>query len=191
MILQKQQLTVIKKSIPLFFFSLLFPIYYYALNFNFYLSLFEKNGTFLFFNDKTLIHQKGKEIINCINGISCSLDTSFFSNQAILHMKDIQFLFSFLKIILIACLLFIGIHLFTALTKKQLISLKKSFILSGSISLILIVILSIALFFFWTPLFIFFHNLFFQNNLWLFPPDDTLILLFPDSFFIQISSAIG
>jgi integral membrane protein (TIGR01906 family) len=66
-----------------------------------------------------------------------------------------------------------------------------SLLLMSIFTLIVPIVLGILAFFWWDTFFIRFHELFFQNNYWLFDPaTDPVINILPDEFFFHCAAAI-
>jgi len=118
-------------------------------------------------------------------------DTPLFNQRELVHMLDVRILTQqVLKFwqILLAILVLIIFFAFTLGMKREIISfLKRGALLT--ILLILTVLIYLAINF--NHLFTLFHQLFFENDSWLFLMSDNLIRLFPIRFWRDIFIFIG
>lgn len=97
---------------------------------------------------------------------------SSFSTQAREHMFDVHRLF------------LIGIGVFVALS--LFVIWKRSHFSLTFVGITGVLVL-LALVFFFTPLFLLFHYVFFTNDLWLFPDSDLLVQIFSHTFFYSVT----
>ncbi len=162
---------------------------YLVSNPDFYNSLYQKSGAYQTFSQKEV-----ESITNNLFGYfrgKNQLDHNFFSNQAILHLTDVK------KIINIAANLFYSTFIIAAsiivflLFKKNQKKIFEAFLISSGFTFTAILLTSSGLlrsfdFFFNT-----FHEFLFKNNLWMFTPDDNLIKLFPQRFFIEFANQLA
>lgn len=163
------------------FFSLTF-------NFGFYKSIYETQKIYSSFQSED-IDIRTQELIGYFRGQN-KLEDNFFSSQAKMHLADVKSLLQTISftnniiilIVVLICLIFI---------KKKMTNTLKKTLIKGSAFLVLIEILFIASFFLnFNFIFVKFHQIFFRNDLWLFPPEDNLVLLFPISFFVQFAKQL-
>lgn len=99
------------------------------------------------------------------------LNSNYFSDKEISHLKDVRNLIWMSLVILII------------LTIILLISISNKEIFLGSLfSIILTILLALTLLSFSTS-FVYFHQILFTNNNWLLPANSTLIQTLPESFF--------
>jgi len=111
------------------------------------------------------------------------LDKRFFNSKEIRHMEDVK------KLLSVAFLLFcVSSSLFVALLCVSIAT--KDFkvfsdgLVYGSIASFVLLVLLFLLSLNFDTFFVYFHKLFFRNNLWLMDPQkDTLVLMFPEAFF--------
>lgn len=135
-----------------------------------------------FFQNSEEIHL-ALNVVNYLR-VGIGLDPDYFSPQAITHMADVKNLFNAAKAAnaLILFLLFATALYLTS--KKKFKQLKRGILLGTVINILAILsvfILSVLNFDF---AFVLFHKIFFRNDIWLFPSDDTLVNLFSLNFFI-------
>ncbi|QPK94304.1 TIGR01906 family membrane protein [Actinomyces sp. zg-332] len=121
-----------------------------------------------------------------------SLLTPHFSKKEVLHMSDVYGLFSMMYIAqFVIVLLLILSFAYSKKTNQildNMISLRKSI----NITYILVIVFAILLSQFdFTQLFIYFHQVFFSNNLWILNPNtDLMIQMLPEQFFSRIALEI-
>lgn len=122
------------------------------------------------------------------------LDSSWFSKKDILHMIDVRYLYlSSTRIMLFLLSFFVisTIFLFLIYKKDFLFYLLKIF---NKVFLIFIILLSSIITFIaidFNKFWISFHKIFFTNDLWLLSPSESnLIKMFPENFFLLLSSII-
>lgn len=163
---------------------------YLVFNFGFYQKLYQKAGVYQTFSDREIVNYATDNLLGYFRGKN-ALDHNFFSTQAKLHLKDVK---NLLK--LTSGLFYLSLA--TALTisivfvlKRQYRKLATSFLASSVITLVFIVLLAFGIFHVFDPIFIKFHQVVFNNNLWLFPADDNLIRLFPQQFFIVFANSLA
>lgn len=120
-------------------------------------------------------------VISFVSGKS-SLSGEFNYDESS-HLEDVKRVLTTIKRLYYAAVIFLAaavIYLFRA--KKFLKLMPKAFILSGSVSLLLLLILFVSSLSF-SSLFSILHRPFFSSGTWLFPADSLLINLFPQQFF--------
>ncbi|HLP80120.1 MAG TPA: TIGR01906 family membrane protein [Acidobacteriota bacterium] len=119
-----------------------------------------------------------------------TLNQTFYSEQAISHMDDVRSLFRtgfLLFAVSLATTLWLIIKTFRQKDYDLLLdSVRKA---AASVILFCIAFILAALFLF-EKMFILFHKIFFTNDAWLFNPNDTLVLLFPEPFFVMVFEQI-
>jgi integral membrane protein (TIGR01906 family) len=120
-------------------------------------------------------------VVSFVNGKS-DLDSSFNLREQT-HLGDVKILFSKVKYIYyISLVLLFMIIVYLLKTKKIGKIIPDSIVLSGGITLLLLLILFILSLNF-TTFFTSLHEPFFASNTWIFPSDSKLIQLFPEQFF--------
>lgn len=163
---------------------------YLAFNFGFYQKLYQKVGVYQTFSDREIVNYATDNLFEYFRGKN-KLDHNFFSTQAKLHLKDVKNILqvtSGLFYLSLATVLTISIVL---VFKKQYKRLARSFFISSVITLVFVGLLAFGIFQVFDPIFIKFHQVAFNNNLWLFPADDNLIRLFPQQFFILFANSLA
>ena len=108
------------------------------------------------------------------------------SQQAQAHMSDVRKLFVVGQICFFMTLIltFWLLHSQTAEEKKKILRI------SAYANILLLAIIGVFAFFDFNAAFISFHKLFFSNQLWLFPANDSLVIYFPDIFFKSVFISI-
>lgn len=119
------------------------------------------------------------------------LDHIFYSIQARNHLYDVKTIIVY-SINLLYLTLFVSImSLGIFIVKRKTINLFMAIQSSATITLIFFLLLGLGILNYFEPVFTFTHKIIFRNDLWLFQPDDTLINLFPQQFFILFSLKIA
>lgn len=135
-----------------------------------------------FFTNSEEIHFALNVVNNLRVGIG--LDSGYFSPQAITHMADVKNLFDAVKAANAIILFVLFATALYLISRKKFKQLERGILLGAVITTLAILaafIMSILNFDF---AFVLFHKIFFRNDVWLFPPDDTLVNLFSLNFFI-------
>jgi integral membrane protein (TIGR01906 family) len=177
-------------SILLIIIIVLSPLAYYLYNFNFYNSLFVKNGVYEVL-DKSDVKQLTENVYDYFKykrdfeTFELKGNIKFFNETEISHLNDVRIL---LKKLL--AVFYISIALFTLLTillvEKNLKRFLKNISLSALISSAFLISLFILLYFFgnnFWALFEKFHYIFFPQGNWAFPEGSLIITIFPFGFF--------
>jgi Protein of unknown function (DUF1461). len=166
------------------------PLAYYLYNFNFYNSLYIKNGVYETL-DKNDVKKLTENVYDYFKykrdfeTFELKGNIKFFNESEISHLDDVRIL---LKKIL--TVFYISIALFALLTilliEKRLKLFLKNISLSAMISSIVLICLFVLLYFlrnnFWA-LFDRFHYIFFPQGNWAFPEGSLIITIFPFGFF--------
>ncbi len=117
-----------------------------------------------------------------------------FGEREILHMEDVQYLFlTGMKIRNISAVMGIILLavLFIFFRKKVVKPLCKSYLWVMCIMLIIAIVLGIIMILDFNALFLKFHHIFFDNDLWLLDINtDVLIQMLPEAFFNKMAVAI-
>ena len=114
---------------------------------------------------------------------------NFFNDKEKLHMQDVKELFKLARSLSILCIIIIIMLFMLNLNNLRTLSI----LLYKSMAILTILFLSFAIFIStsFERYFIHFHEIFFNNELWLLDYDvDMLIRILPLSFFIDISAVI-
>ncbi len=154
----------------------------------FYLLRFEAYEVYANFEDREVAITQFHQLMNYLApGSNQNLDSEFFSPEDILHMQDVRVLYN----LMYTCLTVITILLLivTALTSRSKLEVKGSSIRSAYLVLVIgLMILGIAAYLVWEPLFDMFHRIVFPyNNYWqLDPASSNLIRYFLNPIFQEI-----
>ena len=118
------------------------------------------------------------------------LDIDIFSNKEILHMKDVKsvmnFIFDLGKILsIVFCILAFVLYSYFKVYIYKLIFYSLSLFLS------ILVFLGTSFLLFFQELFIIFHQIAFNNDLWILNPnEDYLLMMYPEDFFRDVAILI-
>ena len=170
--------------------KLLFPIFIILLSYNliaynldFYKNEFQKHDIYSSLN-KSDVDKEAENLINYFK--TGKLETSFFNEKELTHLKDVYKLNSTVCYLFYGLLTLISICLLFLLYTKRCKELYNDLFHSGLISLGLIISLLILVIINFSFSFTLFHEMLFTNNLWqLNPETDKLIVMFPEGFFID------
>ena len=184
-------------SVAKYFLMILIPLVislgnfqYLVFNVGFYQKLYQKTGVYQTFSDREIANYATDNLLGYFRGKN-ALDHNFFSTQAKLHLEDVRNILkltSNLFYLSLATVLTISIIL---VFKKHYRNLATSFFISSIITLVFVGLLAFGIFQVFDPIFIKFHQIAFNNNLWLFPADDNLIRLFPQQLFILFANSLA
>lgn len=153
---------------------------------SYYKTLYKKENIYQNFQSKTDVDNATKELIGYLRGQN-NLEDNIFSFQAKTHLKDVKNLMTFVQYLDIIAAVVLTATIAMTLYKKDFSSIKKSVVISAMFIAGLTVLAAIFSFLNFDTAFVIFHKIFFKNDLWLFPPEDNLIKLFPISFFIEFT----
>ncbi len=118
------------------------------------------------------------------------LDVDIYSNKEILHMKDVKhimnLIFNLGKILsIVFCVLIFLLHSYFEVHLNKVIFY--SVILFSSI----LILLGVSFLLFFQEIFIIFHKIAFNNDLWILNPNtDYLLMMFPEDFFRDVAVLI-
>ena len=118
------------------------------------------------------------------------LDIDIFSNKEILHMKDVKsvmnFIFDISKILsIVFCILTFVLYSYFR------VYIYKLTLYSLSLFLSILVFLGTSFLLFFQELFIIFHQIAFNNDLWILNPnEDYLLMMYPEDFFRDVAILI-
>jgi len=118
------------------------------------------------------------------------LDVDIYSNKEILHMKDVKhimnLIFNLGKILsIVFCVLIFLLHSYFEVHLNKVIFY--SVILFSSI----LILLGVSFLLFFQEIFIIFHKITFNNDLWILNPNtDYLLMMFPEDFFRDVAVLI-
>ncbi|MCD7882179.1 MAG: TIGR01906 family membrane protein [Lachnospiraceae bacterium] len=109
------------------------------------------------------------------------------SDEAEIHFKEVKRIFAAMQILCVASGITVLILLCWKLPRREYGGLKLIFLLTFVVPIVLGVCAALN----WESFFVRFHELFFQNDYWLFDPNtDPVILILPDTFFAHCAGAI-
>ncbi len=158
-------------------------------NFSFYETIYKKENVYQNFDTVSHVTTATEELIGYFRGQN-KLEDNIYSIQAKIHLKDVKWLIDLASIINFLSVFIVILTVIFFLKKKKIKQLRRSVLLGSSFTISLVIILTVSLVFNFDILFIKFHQIFFRNNLWLFPQDDNLIKLFPVSFFVEFTKRL-
>lgn len=119
------------------------------------------------------------------------LDHNFYSEQAQLHLKAVKNLLVATKVIVIMSII-ITLILMLLLTHEKRYEIIFTATFYGSLlCLLFIAAIAIGLTQNFDIMFTGMHKILFSENLWLFPPDDNLVNVFPVEFFVLFANSLA
>lgn len=122
-----------------------------------------------------------------------SLANSLFEPREISHLYDVQKLFRAVFIVQKITGIYLLLCLSLALFPPRRKNLNRFFfyIFLGCLtSIFIILFLALAIFFYFPSFFTGFHELFFKSGSWLFGPNDMLIRLYPEEFWLDSAKTL-
>lgn len=185
---------VIIQCFSLFISSILAVIFYVCFDLNFYKDFYQKENIADYINTSSdnLINNT-QNLLNYLNKKE-QLNTDWFSEKDILHMVDVQNLYTFSHNIMIYCLItFIisTIIIILILRRKSLLYITKIFNKVLLLFIVLVGGLSAVIAYNFNSFWIKFHTTLFSNDLWLLSPNESnLIKMVPEEFFINLITKI-
>ncbi len=109
------------------------------------------------------------------------------SREGAIHFQEVKRIFD---VIQIACFVTGLMSLLLVIRQKQH-GIRTHFRIAGILSIIIPVISGMLVAIDWERFFVTFHRIFFRNDYWLFDPvSDPVILILPDTFFLQCAAGI-
>tara|TARA_Y100000034_G_scaffold130278_1_gene188288 strand:+ start:168 stop:749 length:582 start_codon:yes stop_codon:yes gene_type:complete len=160
--------------VAVFLIILLSNILIISLNTNFYKNEFSKHNIYNKFNKEDL-DNNFTLTINYLNNKN-ELNKDFYTQREILHLKDIKNLVMISKILLILSIISLSFS-------KNKTNLLKGISKGSKYLLITTIIIGILFLFKFQTSFIYFHKIFFTNNLWLLNENHNLIKMLPGEIF--------
>ena len=185
---------IIIQCFSLFISSILAVIFYVCFDLNFYKDFYQKENIADYINTSSdnLINNT-QNLLNYLNKKE-QLNTDWFSEKDILHMVDVQNLYTFSHNIMIYCLItFIisTIIIILILRRKSLLYITKIFNKVLLLFIVLVGGLSAVIAYNFNSFWIKFHTTLFSNDLWLLSPNESnLIKMVPEEFFISLITKI-
>ena len=189
-----RQTLIVFQNFSLFISAILGIIFYNCFNLDFYKNFYSKE------NLAPNINTSNDELINNTSNLldylnsKAELNTSWFTEKDILHMKDVRTLYnvSFYTMIFFIVLFIITTILIIILSKhKTMFYITRTFNKTLLAFIILIIVLAGIISYNFNLFWIKFHQLLFSNDLWLLSPDESnLIKMVPEEFFISLITTI-
>lgn len=185
---------IIIQCFSLFISSILAVIFYVCFDINFYKDFYQKENIadYIDTSSDNLINNT-QNLLNYLNKKE-QLNTDWFSEKDILHMVDVQNLYTFSHSIMIYCFItFIlsTIIIILILRGKSLLYITKIFNKVLLLFIVLIGGLSTIIAYNFNSFWIKFHTTLFSNELWLLSPNESnLIKMVPEEFFISLITKI-
>lgn len=181
---------IIIQCFSLFISSILSVIFYVCFDINFYKTFYQKENIadYIGTSSDNLINNT-QNLLNYLNKKE-QLNTDWFSEKDILHMVDVQNLYTFSHTIMIYCFItFIlsTIIIILILRGKSLLYITKIFNKVLLLFIVLIGGLSTIIAYNFNSFWIKFHTTLFSNDLWLLSPSESnLIKMVPEDFFVNL-----
>lgn len=181
---------IIIQCFSLFISSILAVIFYVCFDINFYKEFYQKENiaNYIDTSSDNLINNT-QNLLNYLNKKE-QLNTDWFSEKDILHMVDVQNLYTFSHNIMIYCFItFIlsTIIIILILRGKSLLYITKIFNKVLLLFIVLIGGLSTIIAYNFNSFWIKFHTTLFLNDLWLLSPNESnLIKMVPEDFFVNL-----
>ena len=185
---------IIIQCFSLFISSILAVIFYVCFDINFYKEFYQKENiaNYIDTSSDNLINNT-QNLLNYLNKKE-QLNTDWFSEKDILHMVDVQNLYTFSHNIMIYCLITLIIStiiIILILRRKSLLYITKIFNKVLLLFIILVGGLSAVIAYNFNSFWIKFHTTIFSNDLWLLSPSESnLIKMVPEEFFISLITKI-
>ena len=185
---------IIIQCFSLFISSILAVIFYVCFDINFYKDFYQKENlaSSIGTSSDSLINNT-QNLLNYLNKKE-QLNTDWFSEKDILHMVDVQNLYTFSHSIMIYCFItFIlsTIIIILILRGKSLLYITKIFNKVLLLFIVLVGGLSAVIAYNFNSFWIKFHTTLFSNDLWLLSPSESnLIKMVPEEFFISLITKI-
>ena len=185
---------IIIQCFSLFISSILAVIFYVCFDINFYKNFYQKENlaSSIGTSSDSLINNT-QNLLNYLNKKE-QLNTDWFSEKDILHMVDVQNLYTFSYNIMIYCLLTLIIStiiIILILRGKSLLYITKIFNKVLLLFIVLVGGLSAVIAYNFNSFWIKFHTTLFSNELWLLSPNESnLIKMVPEEFFISLITKI-
>lgn len=185
---------IIIQCFSLFISSILAVIFYVCFDINFYKEFYQKENiaNYIDASSDNLINNT-QNLLNYLNKKE-QLNTDWFSKKDILHMVDVQNLYTFSHSIMIYCFItFIlsTIIIILILRGKSLLYITKIFNKVLLLFIVLVGGLSAVIAYNFNSFWIKFHTTLFSNDLWLLSPSESnLIKMVPEEFFINLITKI-
>lgn len=189
-----RQTLIVIQNFSLFISAILGIIFYNCFNLDFYKNFYLRE------NLAPSINTTDDELINNTTNLleyltnKAELNTTWFSEKDILHMKDVRVLYNVsFNLMIFFIIIFILSTILIALVYKNytMFYITKTFNKTLLAFIILIIVLAGIISYNFNSFWIKFHQLLFSNDLWLLSPDESnLIKMVPEKFFISLITTI-
>ena len=189
-----RQILIVIQNFSLFISAILGIIFYNCFNLNFYKNFYLRE------NLAPSINTTDDELINNTTNLleyltnKAELNTTWFSEKDILHMKDVKTLYNVsFNLMIFFIIIFILSTILIALVYKNyaMFYITKTFNKTLLAFILLVIVLAGIISYNFTSFWIKFHQLLFSNDLWLLSPDESnLIKMVPETFFISLITTI-
>ena len=189
-----RQTLIVIQNFSLFISAILGIIFYNCFNLNFYKNFYLRE------NLAPSINTTDDELINNTTNLleyltnKAELNTTWFSEKDILHMKDVRVLYNVsFNLIIFFIIIFILSTILIALVYKNyaMFYITKTFNKTLLAFILLVIVLAGIISYNFTSFWIKFHQLLFTNDLWLLSPEESnLIKMVPEQFFISLITTI-
>ena len=189
-----RQILIVIQNFSLFISAILGIIFYNCFNLDFYKNFYLRE------NLAPSINTTDDELINNTTNLleyltnKAELNTTWFSEKDILHMKDVRILYNVsFNLMIFFIIIFILSTILIALVYKNytMFYITKTFNKTLLAFIILIIVLAGIISYNFTSFWIKFHQLLFTNDLWLLSPEESnLIKMVPEQFFISLITTI-
>ncbi|WP_314160851.1 TIGR01906 family membrane protein [uncultured Gemella sp.] len=189
-----RQTLIVIQNFSLFISAILGIIFYNCFNLNFYKNFYLRE------NLAPSINTTDDELINNTTNLleyltnKAELNTTWFSEKDILHMKDVRVLYNVsFNLMIFFIIIFILSTILIALVYKNyaMFYITKTFNKTLLAFILLVIVLAGIISYNFTSFWIKFHQLLFTNDLWLLSPEESnLIKMVPEQFFISLITTI-
>ena len=189
-----RQTLIVIQNFSLFISAILGIIFYNCFNLDFYKNFYLRE------NLAPSINTTDDELINNTTNLleyltnKAELNTTWFSEKDILHMKDVRTLYNVsFNLMIFFIIIFILSTILIALVYKNytMFYITKTFNKTLLAFIILIIVLAGIISYNFNSFWIKFHQVLFSNDLWLLSPDESnLIKMVPEEFFISLITTI-
>ena len=189
-----RQTLIVIQNFSLFISAILGIIFYNCFNLDFYKNFYLRE------NLAPSINTTDDELINNTTNLleyltnKAELNTTWFSEKDILHMKDVRTLYNVsFNLMIFFIIIFILSTILIALVYKNytMFYITKTFNKTLLAFILLVIVLAGIISYNFNSFWIKFHQLLFSNDLWLLNPDESnLIKMVPEKFFISLITTI-
>ena len=189
-----RQTLIVIQNFSLFISAILGIIFYNCFNLNFYKNFYLRE------NLAPSINTTDDELINNTTNLleyltnEAELNTTWFSEKDILHMKDVRVLYNVsFNLMIFFIIIFILSTILIVLVYKNyaMFYITKTFNKTLLAFILLVIVLAGIISYNFTSFWIKFHQLLFANDLWLLSPEESnLIKMVPEQFFISLITTI-